>query len=166
MPRTPRWVTAQGDAGGARPVARRRAAGKGVPAARTGRGSSAWKMACASGRRSSGQRNLGSDSHGGKLVRTQWAAGPGLRCWDASVPSALQTSLSERSPQPGVGWSVFQCNPLPSIRVRGTSQTTWLVLLGMGLFLTRSSCLQRSLFYKGGTSLKLSENASLPAPST
>lgn len=126
-----------------------------------------WEMACASGRKSSGRRNLGSDSHGGE-------SGPnpvGRRPWHASVRSTLHVSRSSAlSPTRGrlIGVSV------PSsaiIQVRGTSQPGWCFRAeghvdGFGLFLTGSSCLQRSLFYRCGTSLKPSENASLPAPSS
>lgn len=129
-----------------------------------------WEVACASGRKSSGRRNLGRDSHGGKLVRTQRAGGPGTLL--SGLPCAsLGAQPSALCPTRG-RLTGFQCNPLPSSKSEGRAkQPGWRFrdegdVDGFGFFLTGSSCLQRSLFYRCGTSLKLSDSASFPVPST
>lgn len=58
-----------------------------------------WEMACASGRKSSGRRNLGRDSHGG-----DWSEPSGPAVLARSVPSALRVSRSSApSPRPHPG---------------------------------------------------------------
>lgn len=112
-------MAAQGEARGPGRVAGRRAAEKGSQPPGPPEAAGTGTTACASDRKSSCQRNPGSDSpgagggEGGEPPRTQGAGGPGLsgvgtllsglHCWSVGA-------------QPGVGRLLFQGRALPAFQ--------------------------------------------------
>lgn len=129
-----------------------------------------WPVRVAEERR---QGDRGSDSHGGRSVRSPWAGGPGWRCWDASVClHCLSLPLGAQPSAPGRRMAVSAQSSATLSETRGRAKRPgWCFRNEAGCgrvwFVSNRKLMSSEVpSPRCGTCLRLSEKASLPAPRT